>query len=329
MRAKLDFNFFDKGDSISLREGFGRALLTLAQNRTDFYLFDADVRGGTGAKIFAESYPDRVIQFGIAEQNVMAAAAGFADTGLIPLVVGFGAFTIMRAHEQLRTAVCYGDRNVKICCSHLGVDVGPDGATAQMLEDLATCRSIPGLTVLVPACANEIQPMLQYVINEPGPVYMRIGRSPTPVIYENPAEVGINEADLLIDGKDVFIIACGSRVWPAINVATEMSNNGTSVGVVNMRTIKPIDKKIIGYCCDKAGALVTVEDHNIIGGMGSAVAELVVQRNPVPIEILGIKDEFGKSGEHTELFEKYGISDDAIKSALIKVMGRKLNKTGD
>jgi len=177
---------------------------------------DADVRGGTGAKPFAEAFPERTLQFGIAEQNVMGAAAGFADSGLLPVVVGFSAFTIMRSHEQLRTAVCYGGRNVKICCSHLGLDVGPDGGTAQMLEDIATCRAIPTLKVMVPACANEIQPMFDAVLHEPGPVYMRIGRSPTPVLYECPGPIEIGKADVLRQGDDAAIIACGSRVAAAL-----------------------------------------------------------------------------------------------------------------
>ncbi len=318
------FDFFPAGRSVSLREGFGRALVTLGKRREDFYLFDADVRGGTGAKPFAEAFPGRVVQFGIAEQNTMAAAAGFVDTGLVPVVVGFSAFTVMRAHEQLRTAVCYGRRNVKICCSHLGVDVGPDGATAQMLEDLATCRAIPTLKVLVPACANEIQPMFETVLNEPGPVYMRIGRSPTPVLYANPGPIRIGQADVLRDGRDVALIACGSRVAAALAAADQLEGQGIAARVINLRSLKPLDLEVIGACCQETGAIVTVEDHTIYGGMGSAVAEAVVQMHPVPMEILGIRDRFGRSGEHHELFALYGIDVPDIVAAARKVMTRKL-----
>ncbi|MFC1705291.1 transketolase family protein [Planctomycetota bacterium] len=259
----MNFDFFAAGESVSLREGFGRALLAVGKERDDVYLFDADVRGGTGAAVFAEAFPERVIQFGVAEQNAMAAAAGFAESGLIPLVVGFGSFTVMRAHEMLRTAVCYGGRNVKVCCSHLGVDVGPDGATAQMLEDLATCRAIPNLDVLVPACANEIQPMLKSVIEHAGPVYMRIGRSPTPIIYDSPGEIRVGEANILREGGDVSLVACGSRVHAAVSAAEILAEAGLEARVVNLRSVKPIDTDTIRDCCVQTGAIVSVEDHTI------------------------------------------------------------------
>jgi len=318
-----DFRFFDKGQLVSLRDGFGRAMVALASVREDFYLFDADVQGGTGAKPFAQAYPERVVQFGIAEQNVMAAAAGFASVGLMPVVVGFSAFTIMRAHEMLRTAVCYGKRNVKICCSHLGVDTGPDGATAQMLEDLATCRVTPTLDVVVPACANEIQPMLAAVLDHPGPVYMRIGRSPTRVLYDEPGEVRVGKADVLRDGEDVALVACGSRVAACLDAAKVLADKGIGACVVNLRSLKPIDADTITRCCLHTGAFVTVEDHSIYGGMGSAVCEVVAQTCPVPVEILGVRDRFGRSGEHYELNELYGIGVSAIVTAAEKACSRK------
>ena len=323
MSNKSCFDFFKIGQNVSLRDGFGRALVALGKIRDDFFLFDADVRGGTGAKVFADVFSERVVQFGIAEQNMMGAAAGFADAGLLPVVVGFSSFTVMRAHEQLRTAVCYGRRNVKICCSHLGLDVGPDGATAQMLEDIATCRAIPTLKVMVPACANEIQPMFEAVLNEPGPVYMRIGRSPGPILYENPGPIKFGQADVMRDGQDVAIIACGSRVSASIEAANKLKSEGVSARVVNMRSIKPIDKEVIRSCCNEVGAIVTVEDHTIYGGMGSAISEVVVQTIPVPVEILGIKDIFGRSGEHYELFARYGIDVPDIVEAAKKVIKRK------
>lgn len=317
------FEFFPKGREVSMREGFGRAMVALGRQRSDFYLFDADVAGGTGAKPFTAAFPERTLQFGIAEQNLMAAAAGFADTGLIPVVVGFAAFTLMRSHEQLRTAVCYGQRNVKICCSHLGVDVGPDGATAQMLEDLATCRAIPGLMVLVPACANEIQPMLAAALDAPGPVYMRIGRSPSPVVYENPGHLAIGSADVIRDGIDLTIVACGTRVAAALDAAKRLELEGTSVRVVNLRSIKPLDVALIERCCRETGALVTVEDHSIFGGMGGAVAETVVQVCPVPMELVAVRDCFGRSGEHTELFRAFHIDVADIIVAARSVRRRK------
>lgn len=317
------YRFFEKGQDISLREGFGRALVTLGSSRDDFYLFDADVQGGTGSKPFAEAFPDRVVQFGIAEQNAMAAAAGFSDSGLVPVVVGFSAFTVMRAHEQLRTAVCYGRRNVKICCSHLGIDVGPDGATAQMLEDLATCRAVPTLKVMVPSCANEIQPMFEAILDDPGPVYMRIGRSPTPILYESPGSIEIGKADTLRTGNDVALIACGSRVSAAMEAATQLESEGLDARVINLRSIKPIDIETVQSCCEEAGAIVTVEDHSIFGGMGGAVAEAVVQICPVPVEMVAIRDMFGRSGEHYELNAMYNIDVPDIVDAAKRVIERK------
>lgn len=317
------FQFFPNGHDVSMREGFGRALVALGRSRDDFFLFDADVAGGTGAKPFVTAFPERTMQFGIAEQNMIAAAAGFADTGLIPVVAGFAAFTIMRAHEQLRTAVCYGQRNVKICCSHLGVDTGPDGATAQMLEDLATCRVIPGLKVMVPACANEIQVMFEAVLNDPGPVYMRIGRSPSPVLYEDPGPIIIGQADILSDGNDLTLVACGTRVATALQAAEVLAQEGITARVVNMRCIKPLDTAMIERCCRETGALVTVEDHSLFGGLGGAVAETVVQTCPVPMEIVAVKDRFGCSGEHPELFQAFGIDPEAVVKASRRVLSRK------
>jgi len=318
-----NFDFFPLGQEVSMREGFGRALVTLGRMRSDLYLFDADVAGGTGARPFAEAFPERVMQFGIAEQNLMAAAAGFADTGLIPVVAGFASFTVMRAHEQLRTAVCYGGRNVKVCCSHVGLDTGPDGATAQMLEDLATCRAIPGLTVVVPACANEIQPLLAAVIDEPGPVYMRIGRSPSPVLYQNPGPIRLGKGDVLRQGDDLTLIACGTRVTAALKASELLNAVAINARVVNMRSIKPADHPLIERCCRETGAIVTVEDHTAIGGLGGAVAESVVQGTPVPMEIVAIGDSFGRSGEHNELFSAYGIDVADIVAAAHNVFRRK------
>ena len=318
-----NFDYFPPGQDVSMREGFGRALVALGRTRSDFYLFDADVAGGTGAKPFSQAFPERTLQFGIAEQNLMAAAAGFADTGLIPLIAGFASFTVMRAHEQLRTAVCYGARNVKICCSHVGLDTGPDGATAQMLEDLVTCRAIPGLTVVVPACANEIQPLLAAILDDPGPVYMRIGRSPSPIIYEKPGPIRIGKGDILRNGDNLTLMACGTRVAAALKASEILAAQGISARVVNMRSIKPLDHALIQQCCRDTGAIVTVEDHTALGGLGGAVAESVVQGSPVPMEIVAVRDSFGRSGEHSELFGAYGIDVADIVAAALKVQRRK------
>lgn len=311
------------GDQISLRDAFGRALTCLGSIRDDFVLFDADVAGGTGAKPFVQAFPEKVVQFGIAEQNMMAAAGGFADTGIIPVVTTFAAFGTMRAHEQFRTAIAYAGRNVKLCCSHLGVDVGPDGATAQMLEDLATIRAIPGVTVVVPADANQMLQALPVVLDHPGPVYMRIGRSPAPVITPADTTFTIAKASRLRDGNDVTLIATGVMVARALAAAENLENDGINARVINLSTIKPLDKEELLQAAIETGALVTAEDHSVLGGMGSAVAEFLAENHPVPISFVGVRDRFGKSGEPDELARLFGLTAEDIHKAAKSVIARK------
>lgn len=318
-----DLTYWKIGDQISLRDAFGRALTYLGSIRDDFVLFDADVAGGTGAKPFVQAFPEKVVQFGIAEQNMMAAASGFADTGIIPVVTTFAAFGTMRAHEQFRTAIAYAERNVKLCCSHLGVDVGPDGATAQMLEDLATIRAIPGVTVVVPADANQMLQALPAVLDHPGPVYMRIGRSPAPVITPADASFTISKASRLRDGNDVTLIGTGVMVARSLVAAEYLANSGIKARVINLSTIKPLDKEELLAAARETGALVTAEDHNVLGGMGSAVAEFLAENHPVPIFFVGVRDRFGKSGEPEELARLFGLTAEDIQKAARDVIARK------
>ncbi len=312
---------------MSLRDAFGRVLVSMAARRQDFYLFDADVAGGTGAKPFVSDYPERTLQFGIAEQNMMAAAGGFADSGLIPIVTTFAAFGTMRAHEQFRTAIAYPERNVKLCCSHLGLDVGPDGATAQMLEDLAIMRSIPNVTVIVPADANQLMSAFAALLDWQGPVYMRIGRSPAPVLSDGATAFQIGRADRLREGHDLTLIACGVMVAKALEAAEQLAEEGISARVVNLSTIKPLDRDELLSAARETGAIVTAEDHSVLGGMGSAVAELLIQEIPVPVTMVGVQDQFGKSGEPDELAEKFGLTAQtlvkAARAVLLKKEGRK------
>ncbi|MHB8711384.1 MAG: transketolase family protein [Trichloromonadaceae bacterium] len=315
--------FWKIGEQVSLRDAFGRALVYLGSTRNDFVLFDADVAGGTGAKPFVQAFPQKVIQFGIAEQNMMAAAGGFADTGLIPLVTTFAAFGTMRAHEQFRTAVAYPGRNVKLCCSHLGIDVGPDGATAQMLEDLATIRAIPNVVVVVPADANQMLQTLPAILDHPGPVYMRIGRSPAPVITPKDSSFVIGKATRLRDGTDVSLVATGALVARALVAAEELAKDGITARVINLSTIKPLDKGELLAAARETGAIVTAEDHNVFGGMGSAVAEFLVENYPVPMSFVGVRDRFGKSGEPEELAQLFGLTASDILKAAKDVIQRK------
>lgn len=316
-------HYWNPGEQISLREAFGRSLVHLGEIRDDFVLFDADVAGGTGAKPFVLKYPQKTIQFGIAEQNMMAAAGGFADSGLIPVVTTFAAFGTMRAHEQFRTAIAYPGRNVKLCCSHLGIDVGPDGATAQMLEDLATMRAIPGISVVVPADANQLLQALPAVLDCPGPVYMRIGRSPAPVITPPEAPFAIGRATRVREGNDLTLVATGVMVARALAASEYLAGQGITARVVNLSTIKPLDCEELLAAARETGAVLTAEDHNVLGGMGSAVAELLSQEHPVPMRLVGVQDRFGKSGEADQLAERYGLTTEHLVAAARDLMARK------
>jgi len=318
-----ELQYWNIGEQISLRDAFGRALMHLGIIRNDFVLFDADVAGGTGAKPFVQKFPEKTVQFGIAEQNMMAAAGGFADTGLIPVVTTFAAFGTMRAHEQFRTAIAYPRRNVKLCCSHVGLDVGPDGATAQMLEDLATVRAIPGVAVVVPADANQLMQALPAVLDHAGPVYMRIGRSPAPVITPPDSSFAIGKASRLREGNDVTLIAIGVMVARALVAAESLARENIDVRVVNLSTIKPLDHEELLAAARETGAIVTAEDHNVHGGMGSAVAEFLVENMPVPMAFVAVRDRFGKSGEPEELARLFGLTAYDICVAAKKVLNKK------
>ncbi len=316
--------FWNIGEDISLRDAFGRILLHMAKKRDDWVLLDADVAGGTGAKPLTIEHPERVMQFAIAEQNMLAAASGVADSGLIPVVSTFAAFGTMRAHEQFRTAVCLAKRNVKLLCSHVGLDVGPDGPTAQALEDLATMRAIPDTLVISPADANEFMNAFITILDYEGPVYMRIGRSPTNVIYDGSQPFVIGKANRIREGSDVTIIATGVEVSRAIDAALTMEKEGVSVRVINMATIKPLDVEEVVDAANDTGAIVTAEDHSVIGGLGGAVAECLALHRPTPVEFIGVQDSFGKSGEHDELPALFEIDANAIAKACRRVIKRKI-----
>jgi transketolase len=306
----------------SLREAFGKTLVQLAPRYPNFVVFDADIAGGTGVHHFRKSYPERFFQFGIAEQNMMAAAGGFASTGVIPFVTTFAVFCL-RALEQARLSIAYARRNVKIVASHPGLDTGPDGASAQATEDLAAFRAIPGMVVLSPADPLEIEQATEAILNYDGPVYMRSGRSKTRRILGADYEFELGKGRILRDGDDVTIIACGVEVARALDAAKILAADGIAARVVNMSTIKPLDKDLVARCVEETGCLVTAEDHNIHGGLGSAVAEAVVQNRPCPIEMIGVQDTFGESGEPEQLAEKYGLTGTYIAAAARRALKRK------
>lgn len=306
----------------SLREAFGKALAGLAAEFPKVVVLDADIAGGTGVHHFRKSNPERFIQFGIAEQNMMAAAGGLAAVGYIPVVTTFAVFCL-RAIEQARLSLAYAQRNAKIVASHPGLDVGPDGGSAQALEDLAAFRAIPGMTVISPADPIEAALATRAILEFQGPVYMRTGRSPSRRVYSEGHTFEIGKGHIVRDGADVTIVACGVEVARAVEAAEKLAEENISARVVNMATIKPIDSALLARCAAETGAIVTAEDHNIYGGLGGAVAEALAATYPCPIEFVGVKDTFGASGEPEELAHHFGISAPFIADAAKRAMARK------
>ena len=306
----------------SLREAFGKSLSALADEFPKLVVLDADIAGGTGVHHFRKSHPGRFVQFGIAEQNMMAAAGGMAAVGLMPVVTTFAVFCL-RAIEQARLSLCYAKRNAKIVASHPGLDVGPDGGSAQALEDLAAFRAIPGMTVISPADAIEMAQATRAMLEYDGPVYMRTGRSPSPRLLGEDHKSEIGKGQILRDGRDVTIIACGAEVARALTAADMLKEDGIAARVVNMPTIKPIDTDLIARCARETGAIVTAEDHNIHGGLGGAVAEALAATVPCPVEFVGVKDVFGASGEPEELAYAFEIAAPFIAAAARKAIKRK------
>lgn len=309
-------------NSDSLREAFGKTLSSLADEFPKLVVLDADLAGGTGVHHIRKSHPDRLVQFGIAEQNMMAAAGGMAAVGLLPVVTTFAVFCL-RAVEQARLSLAYANRNAKIVASHPGLDTGPDGGSAQCLEDLAAFRAIPGMTVISPADATEMALATRAMLEFEGPVYMRTGRSPAAHVFGADHKFVIGKGQIIRDGSDLTIIACGVEVARALAAAQMLQDDGVSARVVNMATIKPIDTDLIARCARETGAIVTAEDHNIHGGLGSAVAEALAQTVPVPMEFVAVKDTFGSSGEPDELAYAYEIAAPFIAAAARKVLKRK------
>jgi transketolase len=306
----------------SLREAFGKALTALAPDFPNVVVLDADIAGGTGMHHFRKQYPERFLQFGIAEQNMMAAAGGLAAVGLLPVVTTFAVFCL-RAIEQARLSIAYTRRNAKIVASHPGIDVGPDGGSAQALEDLAAFRAIPGMTVISPADPVEAALAARAILEFEGPVYMRTGRSPAKRVFGDGHKFQIGKGSIVRDGSNVTLVACGVEVARAVDAANLLERDGISARVVNMATIKPIDSDLLAQCAEETGAFVTAEDHNIYGGLGGAVAESLATTKPCPIEFIGVRDTFGASGEPEELADHFGIGAGDIAAAARRVLARK------
>jgi len=305
---KLNPKIFDSDiEQKPTRDGYGEGLVLAGQKDSRVVALCADISDSTRSAMFQKAFPDRFVETGIAEQNMMGLAAGMALAGKIPFVSTYAVFCPGRNWDQMRVSVCYSNANVKITGAHAGVSVGPDGATHQALEDIAITRCVPNLVVIAPCDAIETKKATLAAAEYVGPVYLRFAREKTPIMTTEDTPFEIGKALIFRDGKDVAIIGCGPLLHNALLAAEELAKEGIEVMVINNHTIKPMDSKTIIEAAKKCGAIVTVEDHQIMGGMGSAVAEVLAANYPVPIEFVGMKDRFGESGEPNELIEAFGM----------------------
>lgn len=309
--------------SKATRFGFGEGLVELGKKDNKIFVLGADTVSSVAINGFQKEFPDRFANVGIAETNLLGVAAGLSIAGFIPFVSTYGVFASGRPWEQIRTTICYSKLNVKIGGSHSGLMVGPDGATHQALEEISIMRCLPNMTVLVPCDLVETKKATMASAYYNGPVYIRYGRENVPIITEDKTPFEIGKAIKMRDGKDVCIMACGSMVYESLMAAELLEKEGIKARVLNIHTIKPIDKQAIIEAANDCGAIVTAEEHQIFGGFGSAVAEVVVANKPVPMEFVGINDTFGESGKPSDLIVKYGLKDVNIVEAVRKVLKRK------
>ena len=306
------------------RFGFGEGLLTLGRKYENVLALGADITSSVSMDYFKNEFPNRFYSFGIAEQNIVGVATGLALSNKVPFISTYGVFAALRTTDQIRVSVCYNNVNVKIGGAHAGISVGPDGATHQALEDIAIMRVLPNMTVLSPCDATQTRLATIAAYEQvDGPVYIRFGREAVPDFTFSEMGFEVGKAQLLQEGTDCTIVATGHLVWEALEAAKELQSEGISVRVVNLHTIKPIDEEMLVKCARETGAIVTAEEHQVYGGMGSAVAEAVAKHFPVPIEFIGMYDSFGESGQPNELLEKYKMTAPYIKQACKKVINRK------
>ncbi|NSW56552.1 MAG: transketolase family protein [Armatimonadetes bacterium] len=310
-------------DEKPTRDGYGEALVDLGHSNPNVVVMDADLAKSTRTEWFWKQFPERFFDAGIAEQNMLCMCAGLACTGKIPFASTYGVFVAGRAWDQIRTTICYTNLNVKIGGAHGGISVGPDGATHQALEEIALMRVLPNMTVLSPADYLQTRRCVHLAAEMHGPVYIRFGREPIPIITTDDTPLELGKGDVYRDGSDASIIATGPMVKIALDAAEELAQEGLDVRVINIHTIKPIDAEIIEQAARETGAIVTAEEHQVMAGFGSAVAEVVVQRYPVPMGFIGIQDRFGESGQPEELMDVFGLMPRDIKAAIRQVLERK------
>ena len=312
-----------QGQKIATRDAYGDALVSLGKKRNDVVVLDADLSGSTKTSKFAKAFPDRFYNIGIAEQDMVGTAAGLAIAGKLPFLSTFAVFATGRAWEQVRQSVCYPNLSVKIVASHAGITVGEDGGSHQSVEDIAVMRVIPNMTVIVPADGPETMQAIEAAAELKGPCYVRVGRNKVPVVVGADYTFKIGKAHIFNEGRDVAIIAAGIMVAEALKVRDMLKAEGIDAGVINMSTIKPLDVEAVIAAAKRCGAVVTAEEHSIIGGLGGAVAEVLAEAAPVPLVRVGVKDAFGTSGDQDGLLKHYGISAENIAAAVKDVLKKK------
>ncbi|MGD9493076.1 MAG: transketolase family protein [Bacteroidales bacterium] len=316
-------SYFNRGNRPT-RFGFGEGVRDAARRNPSVVGLGADITSSVSMNFFAGEFPDRFFSMGIAEQNCVAVASGLALTGLIPVFSTYAVFSTLRAADQIRVSVCYNNLHVIIGGAHAGISVGPDGATHQALEDIAVMRVLPNMSVISPCDATQARLATICAVNElSGPVYIRFGREAVPDFTSEVDGFQFGNGQLMRDGSDLTIVATGHMVWHALQAAEQMAAQQISTRVINIHTIKPIDREIIIHAARETGAIVAAEEHQIAGGFGSAVAEVLAEEYPVPVEFVGVNDSFGESGQPDELMQKYGLSVENIVAKSLKVLKRK------
>lgn len=327
----LNPKLFDTNvEQLPIRKGYGDGLLQAGKEDERVVALCADLTGSTMTSVFSKVFPNRFVQMGIGEQSMASVASGMAAMGKIPFLASYAMFSPGRNWEQIRTTICYNDSNVKIAGAHAGVSVGPDGGTHQAVEDIAITRVIPRMTVIVPCDAIEAKKATLAAAKMTGPVYIRLAREATPIITTEATPFAIGKAQYFFTPKEkaqVGIIAVGALVYNAIIAAKELEAEGVYATVMNLGTVKPIDEEAVITLAKDAGALVTVEEHQVACGVGSAVAEVLAKHKPAPIEFVGVHDKFGQSGEPNELIEHYGMGVSHIKEAVKRVLQRKISNS--
>ena len=305
------------------RDAYGKALLELGKENPNVIVLDADLSKSTRTEMFGKAYPERFIDIGIQEMNLVGIAAGLASCGKIPFISSFACFLMCKGYEQLRVGVAFAGQNVKVVTSHGGISVGEDGASQQSVEDFALACALPNFTVMVPSDEFSAKSLIKQSATHPGPVYVRTGRSKAPILYNEKTEFKIGKAVKIRDGKDVTLVATGLLVFEALEAAEILKEKGIQASVVDVHTLKPLDEELLTVQARQTGAFVVAEEHLIRGGLGGVVSQLVSQTHPIPVEFVGIQDTYAESGKPEELFEKYGLTSKHIVQAAQKAVSRK------